>query len=455
MLNSLARKSFAVALIIVVPPLAVLGILADLRATPWLAVLAAIPGIVVAVLVANAIEGDIRQLAGFVNRMLEPGNVPKPLPHREGEFGGLASALTEAAPKIHDLIHRLTTELTRREAMLVTMVEGVIAVDARLNITFCNHAFLQAFGQSQIVEGEPLIKAVRDPALFQLLKEVIDSRQTIRRHIRISARDGHSFDVCASPLPGATTPGAMALLHDVTPSENLDRVRRDFVANVSHEFRTPLATIRGYAETLLDGGLEDNENCRKFVEIILANAVRLNNIAADLLTLSELEEGRPQAEGVPILVADVVCAAIRVVEPAAKLCGVQIQSGPFSTAYVWGHRIRFEQAIVNLLDNGVKFNKPGGEVQIQVAMRPDEKVEIAISDTGMGIPAHDLNRIFERFYRVDKARSRQVGGTGLGLSIVKHAAQQMGGSVSVASELGRGSTFTVVLPARHSPSRVS
>jgi two-component system phosphate regulon sensor histidine kinase PhoR len=334
------------------------------------------------------------------------------------------------------------------------MTEGVIAVDAKLNITFCNRAFAQAIGDPDIAEGGALIKTVREPLLFQTLKEVIDSGETIRRRLRLSVQDGHSFDICASPLPGAATRGAIAVLFDITPSERLDRVRRDFIANVSHEFRTPLATIRGYAETLLDGALEDEENRRKFVEAIMANAVRLNNIAADLLTLSELEDGRPQAEGGPILVADVIQGAIRAVEPAASLAGVRVQCQEFPTAHVWGHRMRFEQAIVNLLDNAVKFNRPDGEVRIRVAMRSEEEVEISISDSGIGIPGQDLSRIFERFYRVDKARSRQVRGTGLGLSIVKHAVQQMNGSVAVESELGRGSTFTLVIPTRPASARV-
>jgi two-component system phosphate regulon sensor histidine kinase PhoR len=215
---------------------------------------------------------------------------------------------------------------------------------------------------------------------------------------------------------------------------------------VSHEIRTPLATIRGYAETLLEGGLEDKHNRRQFVEIIQANGVRLNNIAADLLTLSELESGRPGAQPGPISLNDVLCGAIRAIEPAAHLMNVELRADPIPDLYLSGHGIRLEQALMNLLDNAVKFNKPKGEVHVQVHDRPGNRIEIRVSDNGVGIPAEDLSRIFERFYRVDKARSRQVGGTGLGLSIVKHAVEQMGGTVAVESELGKGSTFVVMLP---------
>ncbi len=351
-------------------------------------------------------------------------------------------------------MNRLRAELTRREAVLASLDEGVIAVDAKLNVTFCNNSFLQAVGEPKIVEGGPLIRAVRDPELFHMLKEVIDTGRTERRRLRFSVQDGHSYDVSVGPLAHLRSRGAIAILRDVTPGERLERMRRDFIANVSHEFRTPLATIRGYAETLLEGGLEDEENRRKFVEIILANGIRLNNIAADLLTLAELEEGKPQAEAGPVLVGDVIQGALRAVEPAAKLAGIRLEHGEFPKAYVWGYRIRFEQAIVNLVDNAVKFNRPQGEVRIEVREAAEGRVEISVSDTGIGIPRQDLNRVFERFYRVDKARSRQMGGTGLGLSIVKHAVQQMNGTVEVESQLGQGSVFRISVPTCAAPDTV-
>jgi len=172
----------------------------------------------------------------------------------------------------------------------------------------------------------------------------------------------------------------------------------------------------------------------------------LNNIAADLLTLSELESGRPGAQPGPISLNDVICGAMRAIEPAASLMGVQLKAGAIPDLDLLGYGIRLEQALLNLLDNAVKFNKEHGEVTVQVRTRPEQQVEIRISDTGVGIPAEDLSRIFERFYRVDKARSRQVGGTGLGLSIVKHAIEQMQGTIAVESELGKGSTFIISLP---------
>jgi two-component system phosphate regulon sensor histidine kinase PhoR len=210
--------------------------------------------------------------------------------------------------------------------------------------------------------------------------------------------------------------------------------------------RTPLTAIRGYAETLLSGALADTEYNRRFVEIIQAHAIRLNNIASDLLTLSDLESGRRDVEPGPISVEEAVNTALLTVEAEARVRGVHLIRGAVRDAIITGHAIRLEQALVNLLDNAVKFNKEGGEAKIETCVTPDSRVMIAVSDTGRGIPSDDLPRIFERFYRVDKARSREVGGTGLGLSIVRHVVERMDGTIKVESRLGKGTTFTISFP---------
>jgi two-component system phosphate regulon sensor histidine kinase PhoR len=423
-------------------------LLRDAPASAWIAMAAALPGTFLALALSFSLSRQAARVRVYISQMLDPAVRPAHLTGSGDEMGELVSALNEVAPKIDELVNRLSVELTRREAILASMTEGVLVVDAKLNITFCNHSFVRCVGDHGAVEGVPLVRVVREPEFLQLLKGVLDSGTADRRRLRLPMVGGATYEVYATPLSSTRSPGAIAILHDVTPAERLDRVRRDFVANVSHEFRTPLATIRGYAETLLEGALEDRENRRKFVETILANAVRLNNIAADLLVLSELEAGTPDADAGPISIAEVVRSASRAIEPAASLSGVRIKTEPIPDTYVFGHRLRLEQAILNLLDNAVKFNKPDGEVRIQVNSDSAGRIEIAISDTGLGIPREDLTRIFERFYRVDKARSRQVGGTGLGLSIVKHAVEQMHGAVRVESELGRGSRFIITVPAQ-------
>ncbi|MGO9261158.1 MAG: ATP-binding protein [Bryobacteraceae bacterium] len=446
MRDSISRKAVLLAVIVAAPPVLVLYIFVGSAAVRLASLAAGIGLVLAAWLFAQSLIRRIHYLTSFVDRLLDQRAPRAPLSASDDELGDLARSLFRVAPQIDELFNRLTTELSRREAILASMTEGVLAVDARLHVTFCNKAFLGAIGDHGAAEGQPLLKIVRDPDLFQILKRVVDSGETVTQRLQLPAAETRTFDVHAVPLTGTNSRGAIAILHDITPTERLERAKRDFIANVSHEIRTPLATIRGYAETLLDGGLEDRENRRKFVEIIQANSVRLNNIAADLLTLSELEAGRPEPQAGVVSLSEVLTGAIRAVEPAASLMGVRILADPIPDLRLSGHRLRLEQAFLNLLDNAVKFNKSGGEVQVSAVQQADGQIQVRIADTGIGIPSGDLNRIFERFYRVDKARSRQVGGTGLGLSIVKHAIEQIHGAIDVESQIGRGSTFTVTLP---------
>jgi len=442
MRDSIARKA-ALAATLLAAPLVVLIFFSVADARVRLSAVAiGFAGIGLAFSLAKSLTRRINSLTAFVDGVLDQNGERPALIHGDDELGELTRSVSRMTPQIGELVNRLSMELTRREAVLASMNEAVLAVDAQLNVTFCNHSFHRAVGDHGVSQGTPLIRMVRDPDLFRVLKQVVDSGDPVRRRVQLA---GRSFDVNAALLANSTSRGAIAILHDVSPEEHLERVKRDFIANVSHEFRTPLATIRGYAETLLDGGLEDHKNRRKFVEIIQANGIRLNNIAADLLTLSDLEAGRPEPEPGPIPVADAVMSAVRAVEPAARLRNLSLRVGEIPDAVILGYGIRFEQALLNLLDNAVKFNRENGEVGVQVERRPEGRVEVCIWDTGIGIPALDLTRIFERFYRVDKARSRQVGGTGLGLSIVKHAIEQMNGTITVESTMGNGSRFTITL----------
>jgi two-component system phosphate regulon sensor histidine kinase PhoR len=296
-----------------------------------------------------------------------------------------------------------------------------------------------------VPEQTPLREVTRDPGLVDIIKKVLVSGVRVEHRVTLSALGDRTFDVYAAPLAGSARQGAIAVLHDMTHLERLERVRRDFVANVSHELRTPLASIRGYAETLLEGALEDRENNRKFVEIILSQAIRLNNIASDLLALSEIESNALRPEPHPVSLRSALETALRTVESLARLHGVRLLWGELPDVQVLGHELRLEQALSNLLDNAVKFNRTDGEVRLETLVE-DGWAIVTVADTGMGIASQDLPRIFERFYRADKARSRETGGTGLGLAIVRHAVEQMGGEVSVESEFGRGSRFTIRLP---------
>ena len=401
-----------------------------------------------AYLFVRSFSRQTAELRTYTEHLLDPLASGEQLPAGPDDLGDLARSLQRMAPRIRELVESLKLENARREAILASMVEGVLAVDRDLRVTFCNNSFARAVGAPIPARaGMPLLDLVRDPGLLQIMTGVLTSGERTERRLTLPAAADHTFEILAGPLAGSSTRGALAILHDVTELERLERVRKDFVANVSHELRTPLAAIRGYAETLLSGALEDQQYNRRFVEIIEAQATRLSNIAADLLTLSELESNvavTPQPQAVSVRA--VLESALRTVESAARVRGVRIHCGDIEDLRVMGSELRLEQVLVNLLDNAVKFNRPKGEVWLE-AKAADGSARISIRDTGIGIPSEDLPRVFERFYRVDKARSREMGGTGLGLSIVKHVVEQMNGTIAVESHLGEGSQFTIMLPS--------
>ena len=401
---------------------------------------------VVAYRFLKSVSRRAARLEAYAEHLLDPHVTAVGLPVENDVLGALAQSLQRTAAHFGKLMETVELEGARREAILASMLEGVLAVNKDLRVMFCNDSFARAIGAHiPVTPGISLLELVRDPALVEILAQALATGGRVERRITLLSAADHSFEVLAGPLAGSPQPGALAILHDVTQLERLERVRKDFVANVSHELRTPLAAIRGYAETLLDGAIDDPENNRKFLEIIMRQATRLTNIAADLLTLSELESNAGAAQPHPISVSAVLESALRTVEPAAEARGITLLRDEIDDLNVNGRELRLEQVFVNLLDNAIKFSRPNSEISIAV-QSVDGKVRITIADSGVGIPSEDLPRIFERFYRVDKARSRDVGGTGLGLSIVKHVVEQMGGTVAVDSRLGEGSRFTIVVP---------
>ncbi|MDQ6708747.1 MAG: ATP-binding protein [Acidobacteriota bacterium] len=411
---------------------------------------AAIFALLIAYLVSRSLSSRIRRLKNYAGNLLEnnEGEQPSGGFDAPDELGSLERSLGAMAVQFRALVDRLKLESARREAILSSMAEGVLAVDDTLRVTFCNDSFLRLAGVNKSsAEGLPILELVRDPGLFDVLSRVVRSGESIKEHLQVRPASGRSFELQAAPLETGAGRGALAVLHDTTDLERLEQVRKDFVANVSHELRTPLAAIAGYAETLLDGALEDERHNRKFIEIIQSHAIRLNSIASDLLVLSELEAGINPGELGSVSVRDAIENALATVESEARMRGVKIIREQIENTHVMGNQIRLEQALLNLLTNAVKFNRPGGEVRVEAGFMAEDSVFIRISDTGVGIPFENLPRIFERFYRVDKARSRQVGGTGLGLSIVKHIIERMDGTIAVESQLGKGAAFTVLLRA--------
>lgn len=365
------------------------------------------------------------------------------------EMQSLSRAMRLMAERVRQVVDRANLEASRRETILACMAEGVLAVNMDMKVVFCNDAFAQAFStRTPVPEGRTLYELVREPELRNILERVLRTGKPETDRLQLPTAAGRWFEARALPIGDVIRQGAVIVLHDITDLHRQEQLRKDFVADVSHELRTPLSAIRGFAETLLDGALEDEENNRKFVEIILSHAIRLNNIASDLLVLSELDsEQEPPTPPTRVSLLDVVESVVNTVEKTAVIRRVRLDSSACSNCAIVGHRHRVEQVLINLVDNAIKFNRPEGEVRIECECAPGSRVRLSVVDTGIGIPSEDLKRIFERFYRVDKARSRPVGGTGLGLPIVKEVVDRMHGTISVESQLGRGSRFTIFLPA--------
>jgi two-component system, OmpR family, phosphate regulon sensor histidine kinase PhoR len=425
----------------------------------WTSVLVLLAALGIAWVMSRRFSSRVERLEAFAGRIADRQPVEPLKVDSLDELGSLGNSLNRMASQFGEFVEKLEAEARSRDTILSSMAEGVLATDAEMRLTFCNPAFARAMGLAYPVIGHPpLAMLVRDAALLSLLTKVITTNQAHNDQLRLTIPDARLFIVHAVPYgaergsEGQT--GALAIFHDITDIERLERVRRDFVSNASHELRTPISAIQGYVETLLDGAMDDPKHSRRFLETISANAIRLKDITADLLVLSELEAGSTQLNEVfPLRAA--VESAIRTAGPEAVARHVALVQQGIADVHILGSRLRLEQAMINLLTNGVKFNHEGGSVVVAATYGAGgagkQAVEIRVADTGIGIPPQDLPRIFERFYRVDKARSRDVGGTGLGLSIVKHAVETLGGTVRVVSDLGSGSTFVITLPIAPKP----
>jgi two-component system phosphate regulon sensor histidine kinase PhoR len=408
---------------------------------------AALIALIVAYFIAGAFTRRIHRIENYALELVNADYSGTFAAEGDDELGSVARSLRIMAEHFRRMLERLAQESSRREAILGSMVEGVLAVEHKLCITFCNDAFARAIhARTPLPDGVSMLHVVRDPALRELLSRVIATGMPARERMSLINAEGRVFEVQAAPLVEPGGAGAIATFHDITEIERLERVRKDFVANISHELRTPLAAIHGAAETLLEGALEDPENGRKFLEIIAAHTTRIGNLASDLLTLSEIEAERIPVISEKISGVELAENALHRVAAQARERNIRVFLNAAADVYFVGQKGRLERAVSNLLLNAINFNRPGGEVRIDVR-RVDATARISITDNGIGIAPENLRRIFERFYRVDKARSRDTGGTGLGLSIVRNTVERAGGSVMVDSQLGKGSVFTLVFPA--------
>jgi two-component system phosphate regulon sensor histidine kinase PhoR len=358
------------------------------------------------------------------------------------ELADLADAVGGMVAQLGQTIHTLTDERNRSAAILGSMVEGVAVVGGDERILYCNQAFEQILelpqGSSQ---GKKLVEGLRQADLVTAVRQVLPGGDEVTGEVEVGTVRRRSFSVTAAPVRAAEASSAVLVLHDITELRRLERVRRDFVANVSHEFKTPLTAIQGFAETLLGGALEDQANRKRFVEIIREHARRLARLTDDLLKLSRIEAGRLDLESRPVSVAGLVNGCVETARLNAESRGLRIVVElPEGLPPVRGDAVQLDEVLQNLIDNALQYTPSGGRIDV-TAYSNGHEVIFTVADTGIGIPESDLERIFERFYRVDGARSREAGGTGLGLSIARHIVDAHGGRIWVESAVGQGSRF--------------
>jgi two-component system phosphate regulon sensor histidine kinase PhoR len=369
-------------------------------------------------------------------------------PETGDEVGQLGRTFNRMSARLAERIARLEEDRQQLRTVLSGMVEGVVALDAEQRILFANDraAQLLEFPAAAPV-GRRLWEVVRHRPLLDAVRRALDGSEPSREELNWNGTAAtRSLTVHAARLPGPPPRGAVLVLHDTSELRRLERLRQEFVANVSHELKTPLSVIKANVETLLLGAIEDAEHRGQFLERIARQSDRLYALILDLLSLARIESGAELFELRAVPVATVARACLERHRERAEARHQTLTLAEETPALeVWADEEALEQILDNLVDNALKYTPDGGH--IHVSWRPEEElVAIEVADDGIGIPATDLPRIFERFYRVDKARSREMGGTGLGLSIVKHLTQAMNGTVRAASQVGHGTTFTVCLP---------
>lgn len=338
------------------------------------------------------------------------------------------------------------------EATMSGMREGLLVVDKDMRVVASNAAAYGLFNPSRgKLEQQRLTELTRNPAIYSAFQDALKGMERSGVKVETHGPDKLVFDLRVVPLPSANgkgAQGALGVFIDVTRIERLEHVRQEFLSNVSHELRTPLTAILAFVETLEAGAIDDTESAHRFLSIIRKNANRMNELIGDILELSAIEAGNVQVRAEQLELKPLVVDVVSSLSTKIDTQGVSVINAVHSDAKVFADARRLEQMLTNLVENAIKFNRDNGTITIRfdAGAGPEPRDSIVVEDTGEGIPSQHLERLFERFYRVDRARSREMGGTGLGLAIVKHLARAHGGEVTVTSELGKGSIFTIELP---------
>ncbi len=396
--------------------------------------------ILLSALLAQRVSHRLRRIVTFANRVASGDLTARVEEASLDELSAVARALDTTAARLEKSFNDLQSSRRELAALLDSMQEAVIAVTDQGQVSWSN-TVMRRIAPHAVREGQSLVHTIRDPEVLACVEGALRDREVTRGRAT-SVAPGRIFDISAAPTPGG---GAVAVLHDVTEIERAEKTRRDFIANVSHELRTPLTSISGYVETLLEEPQIREDQAREFMTIILKNATRMNRLTEDLLALASVESGDYKVRPLPVKASALVEDAIELLAGMVLDSEVTLEAGATVDDIVLADADALNQVFGNLIENAMKYGKSGGRVVVAARLQ-EHVVAFSVQDFGPGIASEHLNRIFERFYRVDKARSRESGGTGLGLAISKHIVLAHGGTIWAESELGLGTTFIFTLP---------
>lgn len=370
---------------------------------------------------------------------------------KQDEIGELGNAINAMAESLQIQMARIRQNENHLQSVLSNMINGVVMMDANGLILIMNERAENILGVSaRKLIGKPYSDIKQQYELSQLIVEGYDTKEFIHEEITFYYPEERLLELNLVPIYHGNSSdfgGILLVLQDVSAIRRLERMRSEFVANVSHELKTPIAAVKGFAETLLGGAVKDEETTRSFLQIIYDESERLNRLIGDILELSKIESRRAPLMLTPVDINEFMCNTIAILEVSAIRKNIHVNMTSPEEFYMEADEDRLRQILVNLLSNAINYTPEGGTINIVISETKEENILISISDTGIGIPEKDLPRIFERFYRVDKARSRISGGTGLGLSIVKHLVELHKGTISVSSTVGVGTKFTIELPS--------
>ena len=423
-------------------------VLGSFRRNLWLAsLLVMILAGAATLLVSHGFSRRVDRLTEFSRRVAEGDFCPLPSGDSRDALDELGASLNQTAARLDRTIRTLTEERNLSSAILGSMVEGVAVVNAAERLAFANQSFADILELDVPPKpGSSLLEVARQTEMIEAVRRVLAGESRVEAEITTGTLRQHFFAATVAAVHADNNLGAVIVLHDITALRKLERVRRDFVANVSHEFRTPLTAIQGFAETLLEGAMDDPQHRDRFLGIIVEHSRRLARLTEDLLELSKMDADRLELEIRRVSVTQLIESCLETTRHRAQEKELELVfKTPDRVPDIAGDRRRLAEVLQNLLDNAVQYTLSRGKITVSAQAR-DTEVVITVSDSGIGIPKADQSRIFERFYRVDAARSREAGGTGLGLSIAKHIVEAHGGRIWVESELGQGSHFHFSVP---------